>query len=424
MPVLEALQREVIAAGLDHVVQITQSGSLGLCKRGPNMVVYPEGIWYSGIGEADVPEIVSQHFGNGEPVARLVNADATALHSEITNNRAQTRELRQAQGFDPVRSEFESVMVAARGFMESRAILTAVELDVFTAIQNGVSAEAAAQALGTDTRATEMLLNVLVTQRLVKKSRGAYAPAPVAARFLTSTSPESARMALMHTVGLWESWSTLTASVRAGTAACRREFSKDHTEAFIAAMHRITLERAEIVAEALDMTGYRNMLDVGGGSGGYSIAFAQKNPELSATVFDLGPVTEIARRHIIDAGVADRVRVLVGDFLQDTLGADYDMVFVSAICHMNSPEQNLALMKKSFDALASGGQIVIQDNILNAEKTEPKAGVLFALNMLVNTKGGNSYTGNEYRTWVEAAGFRDVHIVPLPGPTGLIVATK
>ncbi len=187
-----------------------------------------------------------------------------------------------------LKTGFDATMATARAFMESRAILTAVELDLFTAVCETSSASSVAHKIGTDPRATEMLMNVLVTQGLLKKAEDRYALTPVAEKYLTSTSPDSARDAIMHTVGLWNSWSTLTAAVRAGTSVAKRRRNAEETEAFIAAMHRNSLERASVVAGALGIARYENMLDVGGGSGGYSITFARMNPALRSVVFDLG----------------------------------------------------------------------------------------------------------------------------------------
>ena len=92
--------------------------------------------------------------------------------------------------------------------------------------------------------------------------------------------------------------------------------------------------------------------------------------------------------------------------------------------HINGPEENLLLLKKAYDALVPGGQVVVHDFILNAEKTAPRAGALFALNMLVNTQKGNAYSEPEYRAWLEAAGFEGIALLPLPGPTDLIVGTR
>lgn len=85
--VLDALRAEVGKAGLGDEVQVTTCGSLGLCERGPNMVVYPEGVWYSRVQVEDIPKIVGEHFGHGRPVARLLSGDATALKAEVLDNK-------------------------------------------------------------------------------------------------------------------------------------------------------------------------------------------------------------------------------------------------------------------------------------------------------------------------------------------------
>jgi cyclopropane fatty-acyl-phospholipid synthase-like methyltransferase len=213
--------------------------------------------------------------------------------------------------------------------------------------------------------------------------------------------------------------------VRAGTRVREGEPSAEHTEAFIAAMHRNASNRAPAVAEALDLTSRRRLLDVGGGSGAYSIAFARANRNLHCVVFDLGPVTQIARRHIEQAKLSDRVTVQVGDLHRDDFGSGYDLVFVSAILHMLSPEENVALLRKCHGALLPRGEVVIQDFVMNDDKTAPRAGALFALNMLVATRGGSSYSEAEYRSWLAQAGFSVARSVPFPGtPTGLVMELK
>ena len=169
------------------------------------------------------------------------------------------------------------------------------------------------------------------------------------------------------------------------------------------------------------------MLDVGGGSGAYSIAFAQANPTLRAEILDLAGVAPIASRHIRAAGLEDRIQVRIGDLRTAELlasGTSYDLVFISAICHMLSPDENLDLLRRSLLALAPGGRVVIQDFILEPDKTAPRFAALFALNMLVGTRAGSSYSEPEYAQWLSAAGFREIHHTRLPGPTGLMIGAR
>jgi ubiquinone/menaquinone biosynthesis C-methylase UbiE len=163
------------------------------------------------------------------------------------------------------------------------------------------------------------------------------------------------------------------------------------------------------------------MLDVGGGSGAYAIAFAQANPQLRAEVFDQPAVLAIAQRHIREAGLEDRISTRVGDLRTDEFGGGYDLVLLSAICHMLSEEENRNLLARVYRALAPGGRVAIQDFLLRADKTGPRAAALFSLNMLVNTRGGASYSEDEYTRWLREAGFGEVRRIPLPGPAGVLV---
>jgi (2Fe-2S) ferredoxin/predicted O-methyltransferase YrrM len=417
---IEELRREVGAQGLANEVQITTCGSLGVCERGPNMVVYPEGVWYSGVRAEDVREIVDSHFRQGRPVSRLVNTDRAALATEVCANRdrflASVR-ARDAAGVMP-----DELAQSIRGFQESRVILTALELDLFTAIQGGATAAQAAATAGTEARATEMLLNALASLELVRKDGAVFHNAPVAARFLAAESPDSARMAMLHTAQLWHRWSGLTECVRTGTAA-PDERDAEGTEAFIAAMHNNARLRAAQLAQAL-AAGASRMLDVGGGSGAYAIAFARANPGLRAEVFDQPAVLAIAGRHIREAGLEERISTRVGDLRTDEFGGGYDLVLISAICHMLGEEENRDLLARAFRAVVEGGRVAIQDFLLRADKTGPRAGALFSLNMLVNTRGGASYSEEEYTGWLREAGFGEVRRVPLAGPAGVLIAAR
>jgi 2-polyprenyl-3-methyl-5-hydroxy-6-metoxy-1,4-benzoquinol methylase len=231
----------------------------------------------------------------------------------------------------------------------------------------------------------------------------------------------------MHLVHLWRTWSTLTDCLRAGTSVWRQETvdrGEEWTRAFIAAMHRNARGRAPIVVKAVGTEGVTRMLDVGGGSGAYSIAFASAKDNLEVDLLDLAKVIPIAQGHIERAGLAGRIRTRPGDLRADKLGEGYDLVFVSAICHMLSADENKDLLKRCFAALAPKGRVVIQDFILEPDRTAPKSAALFALNMLVGTQAGSTYTEAEYATWLIEAGFQDVRHVRLPGPSGLIVATR
>jgi len=425
LAVIDAMRGEIAKRGLSADVQVTTCGSLGLCGRGPNMVVYPEGVWYSGVQPIDVPQIVREHLQAGHVVERLLSGAQAAVRAEIDTNRQ--RMLAAFKARDEAGALPDDLQQTINGFRESRVLLTAIELDTFTAVGDGADAPTVARRLGTDARATEALLNALVALGLLAKRDATFTNTPVAARYLADGAEHDSRAALMHTAHLWARWSTLTDCVRRGTSVTLDRASRrdaEWTEAFIAAMHKNARLRAPLVVRAVGLEGVRRVLDIGGGSGAYAIAFAQATPELTAEILDVASVVPIAQRHIDAAGLATRVRTRVGDLHDDRYGTGYDLVFVSAICHMNSPEENRAMFAKILAALAPSGRIVIQDFVLDADKTGPKTGALFALNMLVGTRAGSAYSEDEYAGWLREAGFASARRVPLAGPTDLLIAQR
>ncbi len=426
--VIEALRREVAARKLSGTVAVTSCGSLGLCENGPNLVVYPEGVWYSHVSAADVPEIVFEHLDNGRPVVRLMRTDEAALRAEIAENRGRlvaALQAREAAGVVP-----DELSDLVRGFMASRVLLTALELDVFTAVQRSpapASAEELAGTLRTDLRATRVLLDALVALGVLAKREGRYANAPAAARYLAAGSPDDASTALRHNLSLWSTWSELTEVVRRGHPVQHRDMQgrgDDWTVPFIAAMHRNAAVRAPLLVRAVGAAGVRRLIDIGGGSGAYALAFAREKADLEAEVFDLATVVPIARRNIEAAGLAARVRTRVGDLRRDAFGEGHDLALLCAICHMLGPDGNRDLFRRVRAALAPGGRLVIQDHVMAPDRTAPRAGAMFAVNMLAGTPEGGTYTEDEYRAWLSEAGFAEIRRVPLQGPSDLMVATR
>jgi len=147
-------------------------------------------------------------------------------------------------------------------------------------------------------------------------------------------------------------------------------------------------------------------------------------PELRAEILDRPGVVPIARRRIEEAGLGERVTARVGDIRDEEHGSGYDLLLLSAICHMNSPEECLAMFRKAFEGLSPSGRLVIQDFILTPDKTGPRTGALFALNLLVGTRAGSSYSVEECEDWLRSVGFEEVQQIRLPGPTDLVMARR
>ena len=418
--VLDVLDRETQARGLSNDVQLTTCGCMGLCDEGPVMVVYPAGVWYRHVKPSDVTEIVGTHLRDGKPVDRLVWNDAAAMKAMSVEHGEKFRAAMAARdkaGMLPDRLE-----QMIRGFMPSRCILTALELDVFTAVGEGANAEQIGARVHANARAVSMLLNALVALGLLSKSGDDFRSTPESARFFAQGSKDNQRNGLLHTANIWHRWSTLTDAVRMGTRApIDRASSSEWTRNFIAGMQRNAKDRAPLLVKALGAAGVRRILDLGGGSGAYSIAFAKAAPNVQCEILDVLEVVPLTTEYVNRAGVASQVSVRAGDMLQGEFGCGYDLILLNAICHMFSGDQNRDIFRRARQALAPSGRLVVQDFILNPDKTGPQHAALFSLNMLVGTESGAAYSEMEYTQWMKAAGFAEVCRINLPGPSSLIV---
>jgi len=422
--VLGALDREIQARGLDNDVQLTTCGCMGLCDEGPVMVVYPAGVWYRRVQASDVPEIIGTHLRDGKPVDRLVWNDAAAMQAMSAEHREKFRAAMAARDKAGTLPDRFDQMI--RGYMPSRCLLTALELDIFTAVGDGASAEQIGTKINANARAVGMLLNALVSLGLLSKSGDDYKNTAESARFLVQGSKDNHRNGLLHIANIWHRWSTLTDAVRNGTRVPvdhndGRDETPEWTRDFIAGMQRNAKDRAPLVVKALGTAGVRRILDLGGGSGAYSIAFAKAGPDVQCDILDTPEVVPLTTEYVSQAGVSAQVRLRTGDMLHDDFGSGYDIVMLNAICHMFSEEQNRDIFRRARHALAPNGRLAVQDFILNPDKTGPQHAALFSLNMLVNTDVGASYSESEYTHWMKAAGFTEVCRINLPGPSGLIV---
>ncbi|MBN1198894.1 MAG: methyltransferase domain-containing protein [Bacteroidales bacterium] len=326
------------------------------------------------------------------------------------------------------------------GFRVSRIILTGAELKVFDHLLSpGNSSETVAGFLGTDPRGTNRLLNALVAIGLLRKANGMFSNTAFSDKFLVSSSPFYLSN-LNHTNRLWKSWSTLTDALIAGTSVAVdqpiNERSDDWQEAFIAAMHRRAGPQAIEVADVLDLIPVLRVLDVGGGSGAFTQEFLKRNPKMTGVVFDLPNIVGITKKYLTlsssllkdegqeYSGIQNRISVIAGDYLRDSFGSGYDLVFMSAIIHINSPEENRLLVQKGVQSLNPGGQLVILDHIMSKDRTEPTVGAIFAINMLVGTKHGDTYTEQELRSWMREAGLQDITIVTTQGGVQIMIGRK
>lgn len=307
----------------------------------------------------------------------------------------------------------EKLLEMGRAFQPACVLLAAAELDLFESLSEGpLSAHDLASAIDGDLRATQYLADALVALGLLEKLGGLYSAGPDVLRALTRGSSESVLPMLRHQANCLRSWSQLAAVVRSGQRHDRPPSiggEEADTDSFIEAMDVASRFAAPRVVALVGPPRFRHLLDIGCGPGTWAIALLRATPGATATLFDLAEVLPIARRHIEAAGLSGRVEYAAGDYLSDLpLPTGVDLAWVSAIAHQNSRQQNRDLFSKVHAALDPGGRIMIRDIVMEESHTAPPAGAMFAINMLVNTDSGGTFSLKEMKEDLRGAGFIDV----------------
>jgi ubiquinone/menaquinone biosynthesis C-methylase UbiE len=321
----------------------------------------------------------------------------------------------------------EDMRELANSFRESRTLLSAFELKIFTVLnKHMMTSEEVAQKINANQRSTDRLMNALCAMGILKKVHGKFYNTDLASKYLIEGKPEFMG-GLYHTKNLWDTWSNLTDSVIKGSSFISNQNKTekdDWVKDFIGAMHYRGVNQGKILAMMIDLTNVKRMLDVGGGSAAFSMEIVKKNPAINAVVLDLPYVIPLTKKYVSESGLSDKFNFLEGDYLSKDFEGSYDLVLLSAIVHINSYEQNKMLIKKCGDALNQNGMIIISDFVMNEDRTHPTHGALFSLNMLVGTSNGDTYTEKEIREWFETAGLSKIERKNTSFGTDLMIAIK
>ena len=305
----------------------------------------------------------------------------------------------------------EDIRELVNSFRESRVLLTAIELKIFTVLSTHMmTSDEVAKKINADLRAANRLMNALCAMGILKKIHGKFYNSDLSSKYLVEGKPDFMGN-LYHTNNLWDNWSHLTESVIKGHSAVDDEDKtdgNDWVESFIGAMHYRGVHQGKILAMMIDISNVKKMLDVGGGSAAFSMEIVKKNPAINAVVLDLPYVIPLTKKYVAECGLTEKFNFIEGDYLTKEFDDKYDLILLSAIIHINNYNQNKMLIKKCADALNKDGMIIISDFVMNDDRTKPFHGALFSLNMLVGTANGDTYTEKEIREWFESAGLSKI----------------
>jgi ubiquinone/menaquinone biosynthesis C-methylase UbiE len=331
----------------------------------------------------------------------------------------------------------EHIMQIGLGFWASKALLSAVEMGVFSELSGGPEElDKLASRLGLHSRSARDFLDALVALGLLQRSGGTYSNTRETGLFLDKHKPGYLGGILeMANARLFGFWNHLTEALRTGqqqneakagsTALTFAALYADQArlKGFLAAMSGISHSANLEIAKKTFWANYQTYADVGTAQGDLALQIALANPHLKGIGFDLAEVGPIFEEYIKANAASERVRFQPGDFFSQPL-PQVDVITMGHILHDWNLEEKKMLIGKAYAVLNPGGALVVYDAIIDDDRSKNAFGLLMSLNMLIETAGGFDYTGAECMTWMKDSGFRDAYVEHLVGPDSMVVGFK
>ncbi len=325
-------------------------------------------------------------------------------------------------------ADLQPIMQFSMSYAPSRCLTAATQLDVFSRMAEGhATAEAIARAAGVSPRGGRMLLDALAAFGVIRKADGRYRLTPAAERFLVRGRPDYVG-SMWEADGLWEAWGHLAEAVRTGRPRVAVE-QKDKAEQFFPAlvrslhvMNRPIAERAaEVLLPGSAGRGSR-IIDVACGSGVWGIALAEADPQAKVTFQDFPGILAITREYAARHGVTNRSEFAAGDLRAFDFGEGrFDLAILGNIVHSEGERSSRELLGRLRRGLRSGGRVAIIDMVPDEARTGPPFALVFAVNMLVHTTEGDTFTLGEYTAWLKAAGFATVETADIGSHSPMII---
>jgi O-methyltransferase domain/Dimerisation domain len=329
----------------------------------------------------------------------------------------------------------DALLQLGLGFWGSKALLTAVELGLFTALaEHPLTEQQLTSRLGLQRRGTRDWLDALVSLGVLERAGDIYANTVESDAFLDRNKPSYVGGLLeMANARLYPFWGSLTEALRTGRPQNEAKVGEDffaalyddpeRLEQFLHAMTGISLGTAQAIAEKFPWEQHATVVDIGAAEGCLPVQLARQHAHLSGGGFDLPPVAPFFEKYVAAHGLTERLRFHPGDFFSDPL-PEADVLVMGHILHDWGPYEKQLLLRKAYDALPTGGALIVYESIIDDERRANTFGLLMSVNMLIETQEGFDYTGADCRAWMTDAGFRHSYVEPLVGPDSMVVGIK
>lgn len=318
----------------------------------------------------------------------------------------------------------EPIMRLASGFMAAKHLFAANDLGLFEALGDSpTTLDGLAARTGLTPRAARIVADAMVALGLLERDGERYRNGPSAAAFLSGHGPADLRPFLRFWDGLsYPAWEGFADALAHGPS--HEIFELDEEEQAIAAagIEAILTGPAHALAATVDLSKHRRLLDVGGGTGSWSITASRQHPGLHATILELPIVADVARRRIAEAGMAARIDVVNGDAMTGELPPGYDVFLLANLIHYWSPADNRELLRRVRRAGEPGSRLLLADFWTDPTHTQPVIAALMAGEFAVHLRDGDVYSVEEVRDWLQETGWRPLDHTPLAGPVSLVTA--
>ncbi len=311
-----------------------------------------------------------------------------------------------------------ALLDTSSGYWRGCTLQAGVRLDIFTTIHDQQMPLAeVAEKTSTDQRGAEYLLNALCAMGLLSKEGNLYRNTKETRKLLCKDSAAYIGHIILHHHHILDGWAQLDEAVKSGKPVKKRSYGEEiERESFLMGMFNLGMGLAPRIAEQVDLSARRRLLDLGGGPGTYAIHFCLANPELRAVIFDRPTTESFAMNTVAKFRLTDRIEFVGGDITSSPVsGGPYDVAWLSHLLHSNGPKQCQQIIDKTVEAMAPGGMIMVHDFILDDSKDAPEFPALFSLNMLVNNPAGRSYSEKELTAMLHNSGVKNIARHPFQG---------
>jgi hypothetical protein len=330
----------------------------------------------------------------------------------------------------------ERILQLGLGFWGSKALLSAVEIGLFTELAKGsLDFETLAERLMLHPRSARDFLDALVSLGMLERDGDRYSNTPETDLFLDRAKPSYVGGILeMANARLYPFWASLTEGLRTGQPQNEAKGGEKDSfaalyadpgrlEGFLKAMTGISLGSAVAIANKFPWDRYETFVDIGVAQGGLPVQVALAHEHLTGGGFDLPPIGPIFEEYVGSHGLGDRLRFYPGDFFEDPLPTA-DVLVMGHILHDWDLREKRLLLEKAYEALPEGGTLIVYEALIDDERRENTFGLLMSLNMLIETPAGFDYTGADCSSWMRDAGFRETYVEHLVGPDSMVVGIK